>query len=350
MSRSRSLVGWVAVLSGALFVAPVTGCDKKKDGESSDKSEKATKDDDSSDKKKKKSKDGDEKYATGELFKHVPKACKYVRVYVNIGLFLKNEAVEKSAESLEEKISTSMKKKDGKAVGKVLKSLKKSGIDPARDVKELVVCGNDDKDDMVFALGGNFAGKDPIGAIAKAAEDSGEKDLEKKESDGVEYVKDGKAFVGAVSPNVLVVTRSKASFADLKDTSGSATDWDVDKGRIVAFKVNDKKKGKFTGTISENGEDLDFKLIADFAGDLGEKIEDDPAKFKKGFDMQKETLEKKLSKGPFKKIADDIGSAKVKVDGTKVTVTCTVPASDLGDALKKVADMDEDQIDTAVDL
>ncbi|MBI2391388.1 MAG: hypothetical protein HYV09_17490 [Deltaproteobacteria bacterium] len=345
MSTSRSLVGWVAVVGSVLFLTPVVGCGKKDKAESSEKSEKATKDDEG----KKKSK-SDEKYATGDVFKYVPSSCKGARVYVNLGLFLKNEAVEKSAEALEDKLSTGMKKKDSKAMGKALKSLKKSGIDPARDIKEIAVCGDASLDEFTIAIGGNFAGKDPIKAIAKATEEAGEKELEEKETDGVQYVKDGKDYVGAVAPNVLVVTRSKAKFADLKTGEGKDTDWDVAKGRIISFKFASKKDGKFSGTITENGDDLDLKVTADFAGDTGDKIEGDPKAFKKGFDMQKEALEDKLKKGPFKKIADDIGNAKVKVDGSKVTVTLTVPAKDLGDAITKAAEMSEDELEGAVDL
>lgn len=344
MKRSGFLLGWVAVLSGAMLVSATAGCGKKKEGDTSEKAEKANKDDEGGKKKEKAA----EKYATFDLFKHTPKSCKYLRVYMNVGLFLKNEAIEKSAESIEDKLSSSMKKKDAKELGKALKSLKKSGIDPAKDVKELTVCGDEDKDDVTVVIGGNFAGKNPLDAIVKASED--DKDVEKKESDGLEYVKDGKTYIAALSPNVLVVTKSKGAFADLKDTGTSHGDWDVDKGRLVAFKVNDKKNGKFTGTISESGEDLDFKFVGDFAGDTGEKIEANPAKFKKELEQQLEFFEKKLSKGPFKKIADDIGSAKLKVDGTKVTVTLTVPASDLGDTLDKIAKMEPEDLDKSIDL
>jgi hypothetical protein len=345
MSKFRSFMGWGAAVVCALSVS-VAGCKKKDDAKDGDKSEKATKDDEGGKKKK----DGDDKYATGTVLKHLPKACKGGRIYVNVGLFLKNEAVEKATAALEDKFAEKMKKKDSKQLSKALKSLKKSGIDPAHDVKEVAFCFEPGMKEGVAAIGGNFAGKDPIGAIEKAADESGEKDLEKKEADGVEYVKSGKDFIASVAPNVLVITKTKADFADLKAGDGSDEGWDVDKGRILSFFVNDKKSGKFNGTITESGEDLDVKFTGDFSGDTGEKIEDDPKQFKKQFEAMRDQFETKLKKGPFKKIADDIGSAKIKVDGSKVTVTMTLPSSDLGDAIKKAADMDEDELQNAVDL
>lgn len=341
--KIRSMLVWGSI---AVSLCVASGCGKK-DEKSSEKSEKASKDDDG-DKKSKKS-SGD-KYVAGDVIKHLPKACKGGRMFFNMASFLKNEAVEQAAEALEEKVAEKMKKKDGKQMSKALKSLKKSGIDPARDVKELAFCFEPGMKEGIFAIGGDFAGKDPIGAIAKASNDTDDKDLEKKDADGVEYVKDGKTFVGAVSPNVLIVTQNKATFADLKSGDGGGDGWDVGKGRIMSFDVNDKKKGKFTGSITENGDDLDFKIIADFSGDTGEKIEEDPQQFKKQFEKMRDAFETKLSKGPFKKIADDIGKAKIKVDGTKVTVTLTVPASDLGDSIKKAADLKEDELDKVVDL
>lgn len=338
----RTYVGWGSIAM-ALFVV---GCDKKSE-KSDDKSEKATKDD--GDKKSKKG--GDDKYASGDAVKYLPKACKGGRFYFNLGTFLKNEAVEKAAEALEDKISESMKKKEkaGKKLAPALKALKKAGIDPARDIKEVALCFEPGMKEGTVAIGGNFAGKDPIAAIAKAAEEADEKELEQKESDGVSYVKDGKAFIAAVAPNVLVVTQSKAQFADLKAGEGGKG-WDVGKGRILSFDFDDKKNGKFVGSITEEGEDLTFKITADFAGSTGDKIEDNPQQFKKQFEKMRDQLESKLKKGPFKKIADDIGNAKIKVDEGVVTVTLTMPSSDLGDSIKKAAEMKDDELEDAVDL
>jgi hypothetical protein len=344
MSTIRSFVGLGAVALAAVWVMPVAGCSKKadKDGE---KSEKATKDDEG-----KKKKGGDEKYATGDVLKYLPKTCKGGRIYFNLGLFLKNDAVEKSAEALEDKVTGAIKKKDGAAFSKAMKSLKKSGIDPARDVKEIAFCFEPGMKEGIGAIGGNFAGKDPVGAIADAADAAGEKELEKKKADGIEYVKDGSEFIAAVSENVLVITKSKAKLADLAAAEGSDSGWNVEKGRILSFDVNDKKNGKFLGAVTDTGEDLDFKISIDFAGDTGDKIEEDPKQFKKNLESMRDALEKKLKKSPFKKIADDIGEAKIKVDGSKVTISWTLPEKDLADAINKAASMSEDDLEGVIDL
>ncbi len=340
----RTFAGWGSIAM-ALFVV---GCDKKSE-KAEEKSEKATKDDGE---KKTKKGDDSEKYAAGDAVKYLPKACKGGRFYFNLGTFLKNEAVEKAAEALEDKISEGIKKKDkaGKKLAPALKALKKAGIDPARDIKEVALCFEPGMKQGAMTIGGNFAGKDPIKAIAKAAEEADEKDLEQKESDGISYVKDGKKYVAAIAPNVLLFTDSKAQFADLKGGDGGGSGWDLGKGRILSFDMDDKKNGKFIGSITEEGEDLTFKVTADFAGDTGDKIEEDPQTFKKQFEKMRDSLESKLKKGPFKKIADDIGNAKIKVDGSKVTVTLTMPSADLGDSIKKAAEMKDDELENAVDL
>lgn len=339
----RTFVGW-----GSIAVSLCVVSCGKKDEKATEKSEKATKDDGEG--KKKKSGDGD-KFAAGESVKYLPKSCKGGKIYFSLGTFLKNEAVEKAAEALEDKIADGIKKKEksGKKLAPALKALKKAGIDPARDVKEIAMCFEPGMKEGTIAIGGNFAGKDPIAAIAKAAEETDEKELEKKEEDGVEYLKDGKTYVGLVAPNVLVITKAKASFADLKGGEGGSG-WTTGKGTIVSFDIDDKKNGKFVGSITESGDDLEFKVTGDFAGDTGDKIEEDPQQFKKQFEKMRDQLEGKLSKGPFKKIADDIGNAKIKVDGSKVTVTLTMPSADLGDSIKKAAAMKDDELENAVDL
>lgn len=345
MNSFRSHLSWIALASGVSLLAPLGfGCkkdDKKSEAAKADESEKGGGE---------KKKGGSGGYTSGDVLKHVPSSCKAGRIYFNLGLFLKNEAVEKAAESLEDKFAEKLGKKDGKKAEKGFKALKKAGIDPARDVKEIAICMDSTSGDPVVAIGGDFDGKDPIGAMAKAAEEADEKDLEKKESDGVEYLKDGKQYIAAVAPNVVVFTRDKSSFADLKKEGDHASDWSFEKGRIVAFTVTEKKSGTFTGSIDENGDDLDVKFSADLKGEAGEEMADAPKEFKKQFEKMAGEIGKKLAKTPFKKIADDIGEAKIKVDGSKVTVTLTLPASDLGDAVKKAADSDPDELEKVMDL
>src|SRR5438128_2209028 len=92
--------GWALLAGGLALAAPsVSGCSKKAKNDDTSSDEKS----DKSEKKKKKVGDDDDdspkkaKYAHGDVLKHVPKSCKGGRVYVNLGLLLKNEAVESNA-------------------------------------------------------------------------------------------------------------------------------------------------------------------------------------------------------------------------------------------------------------
>lgn len=349
---SSKMWGWVLAGVVGLAAPSVVGCKKDKGSDSSEKSSKADKDDKGS---KKKSGDDDdvvEKYARGDVLKHVPKACKGGRVYLNLGLLLKNEAVEKSASALTDKMSSSMKKKDSKAMGKALKSLKKSGIDPARDVEEVAVCVPGKDEAPVVAIGGEFAGKKPLDALKKATEeaDDSEPVSIKETDDGIKYLKQGKSLIGQIAPNVLVFTEDKDAFADLKKDDDESADWGLEKGRIVAFKVKDKKSGNIEGTIDESGEDLDVKFSVDLAGEAGEKAADNPTATKEQLEQVVEMFAKRLKKGPFKKVANDVAATKVKVKGSKVTLSMTLPASDLGDAIRKAAEASDDELKDVVDL
>ncbi|MGZ6096094.1 MAG: hypothetical protein ACXWUG_28895, partial [Polyangiales bacterium] len=251
--------------------------------------------------------------------------------------------------ALSDKLSQKMKKKDSKSASKALKSLKKSGIDPAKDVEEIAICGDTSMKDVVVAIGGEFSGKDPLGAIKKAGEDADEEKLSENETEGgVKYLKSGKDYMAMVSPNVLVVTADKTAIDDLKKDDDESGDWDAEKGRILSFKVKDKRTGDITGSISENGDDLDFKISADLKD--AEKMKEDPEAFKSQLETMLAQLGKKMKKGPFGKVAGDVAAAKIKVSGSKLTITCTVPASDLGDAIKKAADASDEDLDHVVDL
>jgi hypothetical protein len=335
---------WVLLAGGLSIATAGLGCGKKS-SKKDDSSESEEKPDKST---KKKKGDGDEeKYARGDVLKHMPKSCKGGRFYLNLGLLLKNEAVESNASLLAAKLSKKMKKKDEKS-GKALEALKKAGIDPAKDVKEIALCGDVGMKDFVVAIGGTFSGKDPLGAIKKAGEEGDEKLSVQETDDGVKYLKSGKAYVALVSPNVLVITRDKDGIDELKKDDDESGDWDAEKGRIVSFKVKDKRTGDVTGSITESGDDLDFKVGADLKD--AEKMKEDPEAFKGQLEAMLAQVAKKLKKGPFGKVAGDVAAAKIKVSGSKLSITCTVPSSDLGDAIKQAAESSDEDLDRVVDL
>jgi hypothetical protein len=342
----RSFAGKIALVVGIAAVGSF-GCNKKKDDEKGSGKTESVKADEGGTKKGK----GAATYAIGDVLKHVPGDCKGGRVYLDLSRLLKNEGLEKSAEALEEKLASSMKKGDAKAAGKAFKKLKKAGIDPARDVREVALCLDSSKDEPVIAFGGAFADKDPIEAVRQAIDEASESDTKKKETEeGIPYIKNDGFFFAAVTPNVVVLTKDKGSLAKLAKDRDPDDAWNAGKGRILAFDVKDKKTGNFSGQITEDGDDLKVVFAVDFKGELGENIADDPKNFKRGLEEQLAKVSTRLRKGPFKKIADDLREAKIKVDGSKVTLTLTVPAADLGDALKRAAEADEAELAAAIDL
>ncbi len=331
----------------ALFLAaalaltlPVAACSK-------DKKEEATADKDGKDGKASgKKKSGG--YSRGEVLSHVPKSCKTARVYVDIAGLLRTDAVLASADVLQEKLTDLAKSGSSgdKKAQKALKALKKAGIDPTHDVKEVAICAGAGPKDIVVALGGDFAGKDPLEAIAKAGEAAGEDEAKIKEADGVKYLKAGKAFIGLVSTNVIVFTEDKDSLSDLAKDNDQSSAWGAGKNKLLAFKGKDKKAGEFEGSLEERGEDIVAKLVLDVKG-LDEK--GSSSAVKKQLEATAEQLGKKL-KGPFKKLGDAVAETKFQVDGDTVTVTLSVPSSDLADVIKKLAAMDEKDLKETVDL
>lgn len=329
----------------ALFLAaalaltlPVAACSK-------DKKEDATADKDGKDGKSSgKKKSGG--YSRGEVLSHVPKACKTARVYVDVAGLLRADAVLASADVLQEKLSSMGKSSGDKKAKKGLEALKKAGLDPTHDIKEIAICAGADKNDMTVAIGGDFAGKDPLDAIAKASEAAGEDEPKIKEADGVKYLKAGKAFLGLVAPNVLVFTADKDVFADLAKDNDQSSAWGAGKAKLIAFKGKDKKAGEFEGSLEEKGEDLVAKLVLDVKG-LEEK--GSSSAVKKQLEATAEQLGKKL-KGPFKKLGDAVADTKFEVDGDTVTVKISVPSADLADVIKKLAAMEEKDLKETVDL
>lgn len=333
----RTIFAAAALTLAVPFASSVAGCSKK-DEATADKSDK-----DKGGKSSGKKKGG---YGRGDLLSHVPKSCKKARIYVDVAGLLGSEAILTSADALEEKLADLGKSSGDKKAKKALSALKKAGLDPTHDVKDVAICAGKDTRDVTVAIGGDFAGKDPLDALAKAAEAAGDDEPKVKEADGVKYLKAGKAFVGLVAPNVLVFTEDKDTFGDLAKGEDQSSAWGLGKNRLVVFKGNDAKAGEFEGSIEEKGSDLVARLSLDVKG-LGGKAS--PSKVKTELEGAAEHLSKKL-KGPFKKLGDAVAETKFDVDGDTVTIKLTVPSADLADVLKKLAAMDEKDLKESVEL
>ena len=366
--KSRLSVIALAALFGVSGVSTV-GCkkdDKKEDSSSKSDKDKKKADDDKADDdkadddkgsgKKKKSKkaaadDDDDKgskkadkggkggkYVAGEVLKHVPKSCAQGQAYIDLGELQKNDAFASNVDAFQEKVTASMKDKDLEKGGAFLKSLKKSGIDPTKDVKEIAFCGAAKKD-FVLAIGGNFDGKDPLAALLKATKDSDDEDkLEKKSKDGTDYLQAKKGVIVQVTPNVLVLADDLDSAIELTKENDSSSSWDIGKGKILSFDFNEHDD-KFAIDITAKDETLELKVVVD-----SKKA---PPK-QKDLETVAKTAGGNLAKGPFSSIADDIKSTKITVDGNKVTVIFTATNDHVSTLMKTLTTADPKDIQSAL--
>jgi hypothetical protein len=377
MELLRSRLG-VLALTAMLGVSGMTsvGCGKKDDkkDESTTKKEKADKDDEKSEddkgsgkKKSKKADDDDDKgdkkddkgskkggkYAQGDVLKHVPKDCPMLRLYVDARALQKNEAFSANADTLEEKLTSSMKDDDLDKSAKVMKALKKAGIDPKKDVRELAMCGAA-KDDFVMAIGGEFAGKDPLEALSKAIEAAGDDTPKTITADGMSLLeikgkKKGKtSYIGEVAAGVLVIADDKESITALKDEKDRTSDWKVEKDRLAVFEFREKGKVGFDLTLTTKDDAIEGKFVGTFDDSTGDKMKKQPKAFETEFGKMATGFATKMEKGPFAAVAPDVKATKITVDGNVVTVTMNVPNDHLGKLIKTLAETSPEDLKKAL--
>jgi hypothetical protein len=364
--RSRLGVLALAALVGACSVSSV-GCgkkdekkteeessskkskDKSDDEKGDDKPGKKTKkkaksaaddDDDTGDKKPEKSgKSG--KYTQGDVLKHVPKDCAMLKLYVDTRALQKNEGFAANADALQEKLASSMKDDDAEKGQKVLKALKKAGIDPTKDVREIAMCG-ESKDDFVLAIGGEFAGKEPLDAISKAIEATGDDAPKTVKSGDLSMLsfkgKKRPGFLGEVAPGVLVIADDKETVASLQESNDRASDWNVGTDRIAVFNFREKAKLGFDFTLSSKDDAVEGKFVGTFEDSTGDKMKKAPKAFEAEFTKMAVQFSTKMEKGPFKAVAADVKATKVTVSDNVVTVTMSIANDHLAKLIKALAE------------
>lgn len=376
MSFIRSKWG-VLVIAATLGFGSMSsvGCSKKSEASkdeasSSKKSKDESSDDDDSDKKGKKGKKkgdddkgddkGDEKpakaskggkYAQGDVLKHVPKECSMLRLYVDVRALQKNEAFAANTETLQEKLTTAMKDDGGEKGQKVMKALKKAGIDPTKDVREVAMCGQG-KDDFVMAIGGDFTAKDPLDALSKAIEDGGEDAPKSSETDGVKMLeikgKKGKNYIGLVSPGVLVLADDKDAVAGLKDAKPKSADWNVDNDRLAFFYFREKGKMAFDLTMSTQTDGVEVKFVGTFEDKTGDKMKEAPKAIEAEFVKMADKFGTKMAGTPFDAIGSDVKATKISVAGNVVTVILGVANDHLAKLIKAVAEATPKELKNAM--
>ncbi|MFI5299710.1 MAG: hypothetical protein ACHREM_16610 [Polyangiales bacterium] len=342
--------GLIVVAALAAFGTSQVACkkDSPKESASADKGDKK------SDKKgdKKGDDDGDDApaYTKGDVLKHMPGKCKTAFFYMDLAGLQKTDAFKDNADKLQDKLAESIKGEDGEKAEKVLKAFKKSGINPTKDVQELAICvGEDTEKDVVIGFGGAFAGKDPIGAITKAMEAGGEDAPKKKTDGGVTYIveKDKKspAVIAEVAPGVVLLTQGDdvAPLKKLKKVGEIADGYNFGKGRLASMHGQSPDGKGFAEAdlaITSKGSDIEIKVAATGV-DKHALTEVSDAKIKEG----KKELATMVKSSPFKMLADDIDTLKVKADGDKVSVSITIAGEHLAAAIKKITDMKEEELE-----
>jgi hypothetical protein len=71
----------------------------------------------------------------------------------------------------------------------------------------------------------------------------------------------------------------------------------------------------------------------------------DPDQAKQQIKAVIQELAKMVDKSPASDLADDLRDAKVKIDGSTLSVTMKIPNKDLANALQKLIDMNEDDLE-----
>jgi hypothetical protein len=344
--------GWIVVAAlSSLGASSLVGCKKK----APDESATADKDDKKSDKKGAKKGDDDDAddapaYAKGDVLKHMPGKCKTAFFYMDLAGLQKTDAFKDNSDKLQDKLTEAIKGEDGEKAEKVLKAFKKAGINPSKDVQEIAVCVGDDTDkDVTIGLGGSYAGKDPIGAITKAMEAGGEDAPKKKSDGGVTYIieKDKKtpSVIAEVAPGVVLITPGDdvAPLKKLKKAGDVADGYNYGKGRLVSLHGTSPDGKGFKDAdfaITSKGSDIEIKASASGI-DKSTMHEISDEKVKAG----KTEIAKMIKGTPFKMLADDIDTLKIKGDGDKITIAITVVGEHLAAAIKTVTDMKEDELE-----
>jgi hypothetical protein len=278
-------------------------------------------------------------YAEGDVLKHMPKECKTMRAYFNMGKLTASEEVATHLNELIDHLAAAADEKKGKGDGPY-KMLKDAGFDPAHDIEEVAICGNDKK--VVVAIGGAFKTKEaPIDVLAKVMDHEGKK-TKKEEGDGLKFLvrEDGKKALSFVTPNVLVLSDDKPSIVAVAK-AGDGSGFEGGKGNVFFFHQVEHEQD-VEATIKENGPAMDLRVAMKLPADAVAAMKKDP----KAVAGAAAALDKKVKeglvgfeKGPFKPIADDLKTLKYTPEGDKMVITGAVQTAHLGEAIKAAAAM-----------
>lgn len=325
-----------ALLTASLGLV-LLGCPKKTD-------DKATKDDEKPSKAK-----SAEGYARGEVLKHVPAKCSAARLYADLGAIRKLDGVGTNLAAFQDTAIDGAGSGGAKKLKKALAKLDDAGIDPKKDLQELAVCVGEDKS-VAVAVGGSVRGKDVLDGLEKAIDALGEGKVEKKKKKGKSYLRVDDAIVGMVSDDVLLITMTEDSFAELSEENDVSADWNLEDGRLVSGYFGRHSGGEkdldIDGSVDADGDALVFAVAGKAKGAKAKKkLDEDADDVKKELRRILGAFADAMEKLPATGLADAIRGAKISVDDGVIKGKVTVEAKDFAKALDKAAKKDASELE-----
>ncbi|MEO7093384.1 MAG: hypothetical protein ABI175_09045 [Polyangiales bacterium] len=288
-------------------------------------------------------------YVHGDVLKHVPERCAFGRVYVDLQGLTDAPAIAKNLARLDDKLAEAMKGPRGDKAKEVLGLLEHAGIDPARDLRELALCA-DAEDDVVVAVGGDFGGKDVLGAVELLAAKEGDA-LEKKVAGGISYLQGkDKMLLGQLTPTLFVAARDAAVFARLAPPEDRSQAWGIGAGRLVVATGVMKKQGidALRCEVTEKDDALALEVVVELssAGKAAKDLDRDHGKAaRREIGKVIAQAAAKLAKSPARALAADVADIRVAIDGHKVTLTMKCSNAHLGEALTALTAATESELE-----
>ncbi|MGZ5971264.1 MAG: hypothetical protein ACXWP4_26520 [Polyangiales bacterium] len=264
-------------------------------------------------------------YAKGTVFKHVPASCVGGWIYIDLPAVLKNEATATTAEGFASKIAHDFGKSGGKRATKELEAaFKEEGFAPLRDTKEIAVCYRGDESTL-FVFGGDYSGKDLLGALQRAVERSGDEPPKIENVRGVPTISLGKLSFTRVAPNVLVMGEDVVAAARLSKPFDRSAEWGFQPDRILVASLSGPDRWRIS--VAESGPDIEI-----FATSRSKQSQAELEKVR-------DRVAKRLEDTPLKLLSQAVSTTKIDVAAGQASYSLRVPSLLIADAVRIIADL-----------
>jgi len=284
------------------------------------------------------------KDSQGSVFEHTPKTCGQGRVYVSAKAIHKNGSLSTAWASVEERFVTGSlpNSTDMQELQRMLKVLKEGGFSVGRDLEEIAVCIPARKE-PVFTFGGSFGDKEVLPtfqAALQAASVEVQLDPAPSGSNGIGSVLHGKhkhdPWLGHVARGVLVGALDRKAIDMLTPAVDRKPEWAVADDDIVMVAIpGNEWSPKIDARLKLAGE----MITLDVTIGLKKGDEDDakdPKELEKKMRKELDKMTQKMAKGPLAPLVEGVRSAKITIDGMRVTVSSRVSTNQFVSALSSM--------------